>query len=409
MTMTADVSREPERKVCPVSFPSPRENPFAPPGAYRPQGHDGAPFKVQLAYGGEAWLVTRHADVRSLLGDSRMSSDATADGYPLVPLAYRQQRPGVFLSMDPPEHERYRGLLSREFSAAAVSARRSDIQKLADRLVDRMSTDGTRSADLVKEFSDLLPCYVAGSLFGVGWNDEDFVRHCIQARATHDASMARRLAAGEQMKRFLGALIEARAQQPGDDVLSRLVANAEGRGISREEVVGAATLLLAASLDATSAVTTLTVLSILRDEQLAALVRNEPGRWAQPAVEESLRYWSVIQHGPVRVAKEDLEIGGRTIRAGDFVLLHLHSANWDPAVFDHPADFDVSRDSRAHLALGYGVHRCLGGGLGQLEATVAVETLFTRLPEMRLAIREDDLVYREEDLVYGVRRLPISW
>ncbi|WP_329571931.1 cytochrome P450 [Kitasatospora sp. NBC_01266] len=395
--------------TCPVRFPAARENPFAPPGAYRPQGHDGGPIEIDLAYGGRAWLVTRHADVRALFSDSRLSSDATVEGYPQIPLSYRRQRPGVFLSMDPPDHERVRNLLSREFSAAAVAARRPAIEELVDRLLDRLTTGGRRSGDLVKDFADLLPCYVSGYLYGVTGDYEDFVRQCINARATHDGSMAKRLVAGERMRRFLGELLDAKEREPGDDLLSRLLANARAAGLGRDDVVGAATLLLAASLDATAAVTSMTVLAILRDPDLTERMRADPRRWASQAVEEGLRYWTVIQHGPVRSATEDIELAGRRIRKGEFVILHLHSANWDPAVFQHPEEFDIDRVHNPHLAFGHGIHRCLGGGLGTLEATIALERIFTGLPNLRLDIAEDDLAYRHEDLVYGVRSLPVAW
>lgn len=394
--------------VCPVRFPAERDSRTAPPSAYRSGSADGSPFEVDLVYGGKAWLITRHADVRALLSDSRLSSNASVEGYPMVPLSHREQRPGVFLSMDSPEHERFRGLLTREFSAGAVAARKPLIAWHVDRLIDRMTAQGT-SGDLVTAFADRLPCHVIGGLFGVGADDETFVQRCLRARATHDKSLARRLSAGEQMRRFLGELVAAKQANPADDLISRLGAVADAGEVTQEEAIGMATLVLAASLDATSALTTLTVLSILQDEARAALVRADPARWAPVAVEEALRFWTVIQHGPLRMATADIEVGGRTIREGDRVVLQLHSANWDSGVFEHPEEFDLDRDARPHLALGHGAHRCLGGGLGQLEATVAVEGLFTRLPGLALDVALDELVYRDEDLVYNVRALPVTW
>ncbi|TDC79206.1 cytochrome P450 [Streptomyces hainanensis] len=394
--------------VCPVVFPAERDSRYAPPAPYRSGPADGGPFEVDLAYGGKAWLITRHADVRALLSDNRISSNASVEGYPMVPLSHREQRPGVFLSMDSPEHEHFRGLLTREFSAGSVAARRPLIARHVDRLIDRMTAQG-RSAELVTAFADRLPCHVIGELFGAGSEDENFVQQCLRARATHDKSLARRLSAGEQMRRFLGDLVAAKRENPADDLITRLAAAITAGKVTEEEAVGMATLVLAASLDATSALTTLTVLSILQDEARAELVRANPTRWARPAVEEALRFWTVIQHGPLRTATADIEIGGRLIRKGDRVVLQLHSANWDSAVFERPEMFDLDRDTQSHLAFGHGVHRCLGGGLGQLEATVAVEGLFTRLPGLTLDAAADELVYRDEDLVYNVRALPLSW
>lgn len=396
---------------CPVTFPARRDNPYAPSDAYPPGGHGDGPMRVTLAYGGPAWLVTGYHETRRLLADDRLlSADATTEGFPQVPLSYRDPRPGVFVGMDPPEHDRLRHTLTREFNAAAVEARRPAVTTHVDRLLTEFIARGP-GGDLVADFSDRLPRHVSADLFGVPGDDTTFIEQCRRARATHDGSAARRHAAGEQMRRVISDLVATKIAEPTDDLLGRTVTSSVRTGrITAEELVGMATLLLAASLEATSCLISLTVLALLRDEQQGALVRENPDRWIRPAIDESLRFWTVIQHGPIRIALTDIQVGDRTIRAGDAVVLHLHSANWDRRVYDDPEVFDLRRTRAPHLSFGHGTHRCLGAGLGQLEASIAIGQIFGRLPWLRPAVPMEELSFRENhDLLYGVKSLPVIW
>jgi cytochrome P450 len=400
-----------EAAQCPIIFPSERDNPFTPPAAYRDGAPDGRPRKVTLAYGGEAWLITRYRDIKALLSDDALlSADGTREGFPAVPLSYRDPRPGVFVNMDTPHHTRLRRFLAHEFSASAVEARRPAVQEQVDRLLGAFIAGGP-GGDLVEGFADVLPRHVSANLFGVRGDDSDFVEQCSRARATHDGSAARRHASGQKMRRVLGDLVAGKIEEPTDDLLGRLVAGAVRSGdLEEEELVGMATLLLAASLEATSCLISLTTFSLLRDPEQEALFRSDPAHWIRPAVDETLRYWTIIQHGPIRAAKVDITVDGELIRAGESVVLHLHSANWDSTVFPEPEVFDIRRAAAPHLSFGHGVHRCLGAGLGQLEAQTAVEAIFTRLPDLRLSVPVGDVTFREtQDLLYGLRSLPVTW
>jgi len=398
-------------KRCPIDFPAGRDDPYAPPPAYRPDGRNGPPMKVAPSFGGESWLVTRHRDIRTLLSDeSGLSADATRDGYPAAPLSHQEAPAGVFIASDPPEHTRLRRFLNREFGATAVGARRPRIAAHVDRLLTAFIDRGP-GGDLVTDFCDPLPRHVAADLFGVPDHEDGFVRQCGRLRATQGGSAARRVAAGQRMRRMLDDLIGTKLAEPTDDLLGRLVSGPLRRGeLERAEVVGMATLLLAASLDTTASLIGLTTLSLLRDQEQGRLVRHDPERWAGPAVAEALRYWTVVQHGPVRAVTADLTLGGQRIRAGESVILQLHSANWDDEVYDQPELFDLRRAGAPHLAFGHGIHRCLGAGLGQLEARIAVAALFTRLPEVRLAVPAEELRFHSaEHLFHGVHSLPVAW
>jgi cytochrome P450 len=396
---------------CPIVFPAERDDPFSPPSAYRDGRPDGKPQKVTLTYGGEAWLITRYHDIKALLSDDALlSADGTREGFPAVPLSYRDPRPGVFVNMDAPHHSRLRRFLAREFSAAAVEARRPIVQDQVDRLLAAFMARGP-GGDLVEGFADVLPRHVSANLFGVRGDDAGFVEQCARARATHDGSAARRHASGQKMRRVLGDLVASKLDEPTDDLLGRLVSGAVRSGVlDVEELVGMATLLLAASLEATSCLISLTTFALLRDSGQGALVRADPARWTRPAVDEALRYWTIIQHGPIRMAKVDITLEETHIRAGDSVILHLHSGNWDSTVFPEPEVFDIQRDAQPHLSFGHGVHRCLGAGLGQLEAQTAVEAIFTRMPDLQLSGSIEDVAFREtSDLLYGLRSLSVIW
>jgi len=400
-----------ETTGCPIVFPAERDSPFSPPSAYRDGQPDGKPQRVTLAYGGEAWLVTRYQDIKALLSDDALlSADGTREGFPAVPLSYRDPRPGVFVNMDAPQHTRLRRFLAREFSAPAVEARRPIVHEQVDRLLGAFMAGGP-GGDLVEGFADVLPRHVSANLFGVRGDDTSFVEQCSRARATHDGSAARRHASGQKMRRVLGDLVASKIDEPTDDLLGRLISGAIRSGdLEVEELVGMATLLLAASLEATSCLISLTTFALLRDPGQGALVRSDPARWIRPAVDETLRYWTIIQHGPIRAAKVDITVDGARIRAGDSVILHLHSGNWDSTVFPSPEIFDIQRVAAPHLSFGHGVHRCLGAGLGQLEAQTAVEAIFTRMPNLRLSVPVEEITFREtQDLLYGLRSLPVIW
>ncbi|WP_369975086.1 cytochrome P450 [Thermobifida halotolerans] len=151
------------------------------------------------------------------------------------------------------------------------------------------------------------------------------------------------------------------------------------------------------------------MLSLPRDENQRCRMSECPRRWAAPAVDESLRYWTVIQHGVARVSTHGVEIGGQLIREGDAVIVHLPTINRDPSVFPNSDDFGMTRNTRGHLAFGYGVHRCLGSSVAQIQAELAIAALFERLPKLRLTTPEGLFGFLDHVLVYGLRELNVTW
>ncbi|MFF2144476.1 cytochrome P450 [Kitasatospora sp. NPDC058190] len=380
--------------------------PFAPPPAYRQAQQEEPISRISLWDGSTSWLVTRHEDIKAVLADSRFSADATRPGFPSISAGARQLSSGqpTFIRMDDPEHSRLRRMLTGEFMIKKVEALRPEIQRIADDLLDRM-TDGRSSADLVREFALPLPSLVICLLLGVPYQDHAFFQECSRVLLRRDSSAEDVSAAQARLADYLIELTDSKRTQPDDGILSRLVARGE---LSTEEIGAMGRLLLVAGHETTANMTALSVLALLRNPDQLAHLREHPES-VPGAVEELLRYLTIVHSGLTRVATEDVELGGARIRAGEGVVCMISTANRDEQEFPDGDELDLARDARRHLAFGFGVHQCLGQPLARLELQIALNTVLRRLPELRLAVPFEEISFRGEMLVYGVHELPIAW
>jgi len=212
-----------------------------------------------------------------------------------------------------------------------------------------------------------------------------------------------------QMYEFLDDLIGAKVQNPGDDLLSRLAAKlGEEQTLEQEDLAPVAGLLVIAGFDTTTNMIALgTVLLLEHPEQLAELKRDPS--LTPKAVEELLRYLSIVDSATVRVATRDIELSGVTIAEGDGIIALNGAANWDGATFPEPGRFDIHRPAEGHLAFSYGSHQCLGANLARVELDIVFRTLFARIPELRLAVPVDELPFKYGSHVYGLDELPVTW
>jgi cytochrome P450 monooxygenase len=389
-------------------FPLRRPDPYTPPPQYR--SPDGSQLRrCSLAYGGEAWLVTGLRAAREILADTiSFSSDSTRPEFPAYPLASKRPIPGHFLSMDPPDHTRLRRLVADEFSGGRVKRMHSSISATAAGLVDTLVA-GNSPADLVEAVALPLPGITASKMLGTPAETRDFFVGQVRRMQRHDATTAQRVAAAGRLHQYLEQLILAKLRNPGEDVLSRLARALDEGEVALPEAVGMANLIVVAGLETTAGLLSLAVLSLLMHEEQGDLVRSDPHRWAGPAVDEALRYWTVVQHGVVRVATRETEVAGCTIRKGDGLVISLPAANRDAAVYREPDRFDITRDVRGQLAFGHGAHRCLGSFVAQAQAQLAVAELFRRLPGLRLGVPAMELSFLDDMLIYGLRALPVTW
>ncbi|MFJ7414369.1 cytochrome P450 [Streptomyces sp. NPDC098077] len=363
-------------------------------------------LRVRLPFGGDGWLVTRYADVRTVLSDPRFSRAAAAGDH--VPRTVAVAPPSTsIMGMDPPDHSRLRRRVMRAFTVRSIDALRPRIEEIVNGLVDTMTERGAPT-DLAAVLTWPLPITVICELLGVPSADQDRFTEWVDGLLILDdperSAHSRRL-----LGDYLAELIGRRRAEPTDDLLGELAADSGKDPLSEEELVSLGISLLSAGQEATANQIGNFVYTLLTRPALWRQLVADPSL-IPPAVEELSRFIPIsATAGFTRVATEDLELGGQPIRAGDAVVAELGMANRDPEVFDRPEEIDFHREQIPHVTFGYGIHHCLGAQLARVELRVVLETLVTRLPGLRLAVPADRLAWRAERLIRGVAALPVRW
>jgi cytochrome P450 len=390
-------------------FPELNGNPLDPP-----DHQVEAPIsRVALPTGQWAWLVTRLAEVREVLRHPAFSADLTKPGFPLLrPLPPDRDRDrdrgGFFIRMDPPEHGRYRRMLTPEFMIKSVRRMEPLIQRTVDGFLDDMVAAGP-PADLVGAFALPVPSLVICHLLGVPYDDHDFFQSRSRVLLSSSTSVEDAQAAADDLHDYLSRLVTAKQRDGGEDLLGRLVAARLRAGeLTHNDAVGMAILLLVAGHETTANMIGLSTLVLLHHPEQFAALRADPTR-APALVEELLRYLTIVRTGLPRLAVADVEIGGQLVRAGEGVIALLSVANRDEAVFADADRFDVDRGAQQHVAFGFGVHQCIGQPLARAELRIALLALAQRLPTLRLDVPEDEVAVRRDSFIYGLQRLPVAW
>jgi cytochrome P450 len=382
--------------------------PFDPPPAYQQARRERPVTRATLWDGTSCWMVTRHQDIRDALRDHRLSAYSASPGFPFLSAgrkALATDHP-TFIRMDDPDHARLRRMLTGDFMIKKVESLRPQIQALADELLDAM-TKGRQEADLVADFALPLPSIVICLLLGVPYSEHEFFQRCSSTMLGSDSTPEEVRAAQEELLVYLAELTRAKRTSPDDGVLSRL---AEAGELSDADIAGMGRLLLIAGHETTANMTSLSTLALLRNPRELERLRTAGPEEVKAAVEELLRYLTIIRGGVARVAAEDLTIGGTVVRAGEGVLCMINAGDRDEGVFADADRLDLARpESRRHLAFGFGVHQCLGQPLARLELQVALPTVLRRLPNLRLAVPFEEIRYRNETLIHGVHALPVAW
>ncbi|MFF2125599.1 cytochrome P450 [Streptomyces olivochromogenes] len=371
---------------------------------------DTAPVhRVAGTDGNPAWLVTRYEDVREALANPLLSMDkkralpGSYQGLSLPPALDAN-----LLNMEAPDHTRIRRLVVRAFTSRRIEQLRTPVRETADRLLDALGPHG--SADLMTAYAAPLPITVICDLLGIpGEYRRDF-------RAWTDVLVApdptRPGAAKEAVAAMLGFLTQLLAdkrKKPADDLLSDLIAvRDEGDRLTEDELMSLAFLILFAGYENTVQLIGNAILGLLtHPDQLAAL-RANPERFPN-AVEEFARHEGPALLAIRRFPVEDVTIGAVTVPAGETVLLSLAAANRDPARFPDPERLDLGRDASGHLALGRGIHYCVGAPLARLETEIAVSALLERLPDLALDTDPAELRWRPSLRARGLLALPVRY
>ncbi|MBL1084442.1 cytochrome P450 [Streptomyces actinomycinicus] len=394
----------------PVAFPQDRTCPYHPPTGYDPLRDGRALSRVTLYDGREAWLVTAYAAARALLADPRLSSDRRLPGFPSPTPRFEaaRYRKVALLGEDDPEHQRQRRMMIPAFTVKRATALRPTIQRTVDGLLDAMIAQGP-PAELVSAFALPVPSMVICGLLGVPYADHEFFeeqsRRLLRGPTADDTEAAR-----ERLEDYLGGLVDAKAKEPepGDGILDEIVHQRLRTGeLERSDAVSLAVILLVAGHETTANMISLGTYTLLRHPGRLAELRADPG--LLPAtVEELLRMLSIAE-GLQRVAVEDIEIAGTTIRAGEGVLFATSVINRDTAQYDDPDALDLHRPALHHLAFGFGIHQCLGQNLARAELEIALGSLVTRLPGLRLAAPADAIPFKPGDTIQGMLELPVTW
>ncbi|MDR8412523.1 cytochrome P450 [Nonomuraea sp. 3-1Str] len=397
-----------------LELPVERGCPFAPPAEYERLRERAPISKVRLVNGGEAWWVSGYEAGRAILADRRFSSDRRKDGFPIfnVDAATLQQirsQPPLMIGMDGAEHSAARRPVIGEFTVKRLAALRPRIQGIVDRFVDDMLATDRRPVDLVQALSLPVPSLVICELLGVPYTDHDYFQSRTTVAVRRTSSPQDRQRAFAELRAYIDDLISRKESEPGEDLFSRQIARQRQEGaLDHEGLVSLAFLLLTAGHETTANMISLGVIGLLTHPEQLALITADPGRTPM-AVEELLRYFTITDTVVSRVATEDAQIGGVSIAAGEGVVVSSLSADWDPAAFENPAELDVERGARHHLAFGFGPHQCLGQNLARMELQIVFDTLFRRIPTLRLAAPVEDLAFKEDAVIYGAYELPVTW
>ncbi|HEU5334138.1 MAG TPA: cytochrome P450 [Actinocrinis sp.] len=359
--------------------------------------------------GDKVLLVTGYEEVRAVLSDPRFSREATLE--PGAPrLAAPPQRFKSLLNLDPPEHARVRRLVSREFTPRRVALLRPRIRERAEALLDEMVRKGPPT-DLVRAYSLPLPLSVICELLGVPYEDWTVFTEWSSALLATTGPAPERVAAGlASLRGYMSGLVAAKRAAPGDDLLSALVQSRDqdDGSLDEEELVYLGISLLMAGHETTANQLSNSVFALLTRHRALAADLCDPER-APRAVDELLRLYMPGDEALLRIALEDVRLGGTVVPAGSGVLPSVAAANRDRLQFDAPAECDPDRPSNPHLAFGHGIHFCLGAGLARAEVEIALGALLRRLPDLRLAVEPESVRRTAGLLVTGVEALPIAW
>src|SRR5215213_3997812 len=365
-------------------------------------------------FGGETFFVTHYDEALATLLDHRFSVDPRSamspeelEQQPEMPEEFRLFSRSI-LALDPPDHTRLRKLVQPSFTGRGMEALRGSIQQIADDLLDQAERDAAgrgevapeRRIDLIESFAYPFPVTVISDMLGIPREDRETIRgwteNLLRVDRLRGQEVDEEVRAGlREFIDYLKDLFDRKRRTPTDDMISRLVhVEEDGDILDEDEVLATVFLMfLAGHVTTVNLVGNGVVALLTHPEQLAKFKAN-PELLAKGVVEETLRYWGPVDFIGRRIARENVEVGGTVIPAGEQATVSLASANRDPERFANPDVFDISRaDANRHVAFGKGIHVCLGAPLARVEGQVAFATLFRRFPELWLAVPAEEVTW----------------
>ncbi|WP_167045557.1 cytochrome P450 [Salinibacterium sp. ZJ454] len=366
----------------------------------------GATLEAELSlpmYGDyKAIGVTRHEDIREIL-----THEATRQGLKGLGVGSTGAQPGFLIYYDGERHLQLREMYKAAFSATRVTLMRAEIEALVEDLLDEMEAGGKRSADLQKEYSMQVPSKVLCGLLGVPYEDHESFETWAKTATDLSVTPEAALGAVQSAREYMVEEVRKNRLEPGDNLLGALVRQS-GDQLTDEELTGLAMLTLLAGQENTASSISVSVFTLLQHPDQLAIVRDDESA-TRRAIEELLRYTSLIAAPPHRIMAEDAEVGSLRFKAGDRVVLSFLAANWSSDLVGDEKQLDVLRKPTAHLAFGYGPHVCAGQHLTRLELSIAIPAVLRRFRDLRLAGDPDDFGWRWNASAFGLTSLPVAW
>ncbi|WP_422264406.1 cytochrome P450 [Mycobacterium sp.] len=404
MTSTTSDSR-PETDLPVIPAPRAAHCPLHPPTEFADWRNEPG-LQRAMWNGQQVWSVSRYQDIRAALVDPRLSAETLPD---LFDTASGNEAPPIFARIDDPEHHRLRRMMTSQFTFRRTEAMRPQIQQLVDGYLDAMIDKGP-PADIVRDFGLPVPSMVIALLLGVPPEDLELFQHNTSLGLDVKSTDEERAQGFIAMYAYIQELVARKERDPGDDLISRLITDYVATGqLDYNTVAVNAVIMMQAGHETTANMIGLGTVALLEHpEVFQRLGQTDDAAVIANAIEELMRYLSIVHAQVDRIATEDLVLGGQQIRTGDRLLMNLPAGNWDPEFVDSPDALDVARNTRGHLAFGYGAHQCIGANLARVEMQVAFATLARRLPGLQLAVPPDELRFKDAD-IYGMKELPVTW
>jgi cytochrome P450 len=364
--------------------------------------------RMRYPSGRLGWVVTNHELARRVLTDSRFTHSLAVGDIPSVrngePMPPMPQVPGMFIHMDPPDHTRYRKLLTGRFTARRAEEAEPTFAAVVAEEIKRLR-GAASPVDLIASFARPVAVHSLCEILGLPYADRAHFEDFPEVAHDPESTMEQQGAMFFQLQTYLTELFKRKRSAPGDDLLSTLITSGS---VSDEELFNMVLLIYIAGVATTESALGLSIFALLRHPDQLSLLRGDPELIGN-AVEELLRYLTINHSEIFRTALEDVELGDVVVSAGETVTVSLPAANRDPEKFGCPADLDLSRSTSGSLAWGYGVHQCLGQNYARTILSRALSMLIAEFPDLALAVAPEQAALRFDRSLFGLAELPVSW